>query len=579
MGVNEIISNNTFTETVDHAVVTIGNENIPTEFQAHVKMRFWNEDDIWLELPNTKGVPTLKDDKITLDLTTGKYEWYNGREGLKWLFCLKSKPLTNKYSLNIGGNWQDFNFNYQTPFANPTPFYGDAGTDTNGDEWIQDVDGGFRPRKVDGSYAVKHKIKKNHILGQTNYGTGKVLHIYVPKATDADGKSVWCTLHIENGIYTVTIPQSFLDTAVYPVTVNDEFGWPSGSSAGTIWSCEDVIIGSLYTGAAGTATSITCWINKAGPPNPNYTCNIYKHSDLSELTNGISVEGTTPSDARKEFAFVSNPTVEAIDYILVINGDAQYARGRYDVGAANNGHHDGHTYGTWPDPLVPTHTNRDMEIYVTYTPGGTVYQELLLGVSAAGTVSGSDAGQMVDTGLGVSAAGTVSCSEIKVVFETGLGVSAAGTVGESDVQQMVDAGREVSGAGTVGESDVQQMVETGKEVTAAATAEKVDAHQMVETSLGVSAAGSVLGTDVPVFIETGLGVSADGTVGESDVHVMVETDLTVLAAAAPLVYDIHAMSEAALGVSADGVVSCTDVQPGAALAHIAAFMILRKCTS
>lgn len=135
----------------------------------------------------------------------------------------------------------------------------------------------------------------------------------------------------------------------------------------------------------------------------------------------------------------------------------------------------------------------------------------------------------------------------------------------------------VSADASVLESDTQQMADTGKEVSADAAASESDTQQMVETGKTVQAAASVSCTDLKVVFELNLTVTATGSVIATDAHTMIETGKVVTAIASPAVIDTQAMVEIDLGVSAEGSVSCTDTT--GLLAHIAAFMILRQCTT
>ena len=72
-----------------------------------------------------------------------------------------------------------------------------------------------------GSYAVYHQTQEGDYtaLGGKNYKAGKAFHIYRPRIEDATGASCWGELNIDvkAGLLTVTIPQDWLDQAVYPV--------------------------------------------------------------------------------------------------------------------------------------------------------------------------------------------------------------------------------------------------------------------------------------------------------------------------------------------------------------------------
>jgi hypothetical protein len=68
-----------------------------------------------------------------------------------------------------------------------------------------------------------------------DYRTGKAFHIYRPWAEDATGKRVWCRLRIKpkSNEMTVTIPQKFLDNAVYPVLVDPTLGYNTNGASST----------------------------------------------------------------------------------------------------------------------------------------------------------------------------------------------------------------------------------------------------------------------------------------------------------------------------------------------------------
>lgn len=127
------------------------------------------------------------------------------------------------------------------------------------------------------------------------------------------------------------------------------------------------------------------------------------------------------------------------------------------------------------------------------------------------------------------------------------------------------------------EIDTHAMVDTGKAVQAVASAIESDTQQMVETGKEVSADASVSCTDLKVVFELNLTVTATGSVVATEAHTMMETGKSVTAVASTAVLDTQAMVEIDLGVSADASVSCTDMM--GLLAHIAAFMILRQCTT
>lgn len=185
-----------------------------------------------------------------------------GEEGFKIDILLDEKPDTNVFTLELEG-WEDLDFFYQ---AELTP------------EEI--AEGASRPENVVGSYAVYHKTKANHVLGKTNYMTGKLYHIYRPKVLDSEGNWVWGQLEIiklnakegipqelleslpyplsfnenyEAMLLVVRPPQDFLDTASYPVRVDPTFGYTSAGGSGLGYGSVSTAIGNIVNQLTATA--------------------------------------------------------------------------------------------------------------------------------------------------------------------------------------------------------------------------------------------------------------------------------------------------------------------------------------
>lgn len=196
----------------------------------------WDECSFKIKYNKTYNSASEKDGKVTFSDNKTEFYSYAVDNGLKFGLIFKKKPKSNTFTFEIEG-WEQFDFFYQPPLKNENP---------DGSTWEINQFGTIsnRPVNINGSYAIYHKTKKDHVIGQTNYMTGKVGHIYRPRFIDATGKTTWGKLNIKNGIYTVTIPQQFLDTATYPVKANDEFGTEG-------------------TGGSNTTLGATCYYNKA----------------------------------------------------------------------------------------------------------------------------------------------------------------------------------------------------------------------------------------------------------------------------------------------------------------------------
>ena len=183
-----------------------------------------------------------------------------------------------------------------------------------------------------GSYAVYHKTKANHRVGSTNYATGKAYHIYRPKALDANGVEQWAEIFYENGILSVTVPQKFLDDAVYPVRIDPTFGYTTqGASlfniAGT-GSDLTVRVGRGFSSTeSGTLDSITASLalNTGANETLDITAQLNLENTVTDSHNLIAKKETldvtvTTTKTWNTFTTASE-SIEATAYVLNILGD------------------------------------------------------------------------------------------------------------------------------------------------------------------------------------------------------------------------------------------------------------------
>lgn len=267
---------------------------------------------------------------------------------------LKEKPDTNKVEFTLNTKGLDF-------------FYQPELTQDEIDE------GAERPENVVGSYAVYASEEKVNYAGGKEYKCGKIGHIFRPKIIDSAGAEVLGELKIDNDILSVTIPQDFLDKAVYPVrhAAGLTFGYTTAGAS--LLAMGGRISGSLFTGAAGTGVSISARMSSTSAYNQYFKFGLYVHSDLSLLSNGTTneQEGHNYSIQWKSANFISAPTLTAVDYVIVLYHDSGLGSFAYDSGDTNQGHRLVIDYGAWPNPLSsPTHGTQKFSIYCTYTAGG-----------------------------------------------------------------------------------------------------------------------------------------------------------------------------------------------------------------
>lgn len=121
---------------------------------------------------------------------------------------------------------------------------------------------------------------------------------------------------------------------------------------------------------AGTADSITAYIDDGGGGGHHFKGVLSPASSLTILTNGVGSGTTMPtSPAWTTDSFATGPSITAIEYAIGVIADyGRYVNydttGSYWIDASNS-------YATPTDPTDATHyTTKSQSIYVNYTAGG-----------------------------------------------------------------------------------------------------------------------------------------------------------------------------------------------------------------
>ena len=351
--------NNTFTKVTkdnpkDFIEVEVGDSK-QEDFYPQTKIKRWdNECNFSVRLDDKeKGQAkiTNKDNKVTWDKGNIKIEFYEVEDAHKFVWYLKEKPTTNKVSFTIQSKGVEF-------------FYQPELTQ----EEIED--GCKRPENVVGSYAVYASEQKTNYVGGKEYKTGKVGHIYRPHLYDSNGLEAWGDLHIENGIYEVTIPQEFLDKAVYPIKSNDTFGYTSEGESK--WGIANTLVVNTFTGVVGTVTSMSAYM-QGGNSSDKAKLALYNSSkSFLRATDEIDI---IVSDADWNTAdLTSRLSVTAVTYYLCVLGNIASWNNQiyYDDGGANTESFAPVTYPNFPNPMG-SGTSKDylLSIYATYTAAAT----------------------------------------------------------------------------------------------------------------------------------------------------------------------------------------------------------------
>lgn len=355
----------------DRVEVEIGDSQDSSQFFPQVKIKRWDNEcnlSYRLNYANIPGNISYSDDGNTITWKKGQYEAHfyhvNDEEGaFEFDITIPKKPPINYLEFTL--NTKDVEYFYQPALKNENP---------DGSTWEEDEYGrDERPANVVGSYEVYAATPKTNYVGGKEYKCGKVGHIYRPQIFDANNNTTWGELNITNGILRVTIPQDFLDTAVYPVrhAAGLSFGYATnGASTYTSWA--DEVQGTKgIPASSGTVQSTTVYMNSA---NDSFK-GVLVASDAI-VTNGIGAakSGNTPANWYTS-NFSVNPSVTASStYYACVVCNVGSGNIYYTAGSTNDGIEDPvNSYASPSSPLssYKSYNTRKLSIYVTYTPSGT----------------------------------------------------------------------------------------------------------------------------------------------------------------------------------------------------------------
>lgn len=310
----------------------------------------------------TSEKESLANDELKLTVGDETDIWHVVDGKLKWDIEIAKKPATNVFDWELTGS-AGLSFYYQPALTQ------------------DEINGGcVRPDNVVGSYAVycdkAHHIKDSTGKTLVNYRVGKLCHIYRPLCYDSKGTKVWGELLIESGTLRITIPQKFLDDAVYPVTLDPTIFGDDSNGASSQATAQDLRGNKFTSGNAGTADSMFVYI-AAGAVAENSQCGYYTASDdaFVKATQG-KVGGTDAAYNQYDFAAPKPAISGATDYYLCVE---QWDPGgwaiAYDSGAGSsytklNFISDAADWVTPFDGTKATGTVNVYSIYCSYTESG-----------------------------------------------------------------------------------------------------------------------------------------------------------------------------------------------------------------
>ncbi|MGQ9624290.1 MAG: hypothetical protein ACUVT9_02850 [Candidatus Bathycorpusculaceae bacterium] len=373
-------------KTLTGDCVYIGDPNDEV-FHPKLRLERW-KGECWLKLcyDDTKVAGKeksckLEENKVKWSCRDFDFHFYalnvseqNEGGGLEFEIILKTKPPVNTFTLPFQS--QNLLFYFQPPL---TQRFKPEDCIVLSETFARLKDGREirRPINVVGSYAVYHATRTNIHYSQTDaekYKVGKAFHIYRPMAKDNVGNNVWCDLNIDEaeGVLTITVPQEFLDKAVYPIVVDPTFGYttkggtdyhnPDHYSDGSVFTCPE----------AGIGESITMYLKQYGSLTPNLAFLIYQHSNNALVKETEEWTVTSGWDGWKTLNFPSpKPSLTAQDYVLLLwhsDSVSFYA----DDNGADKEHYwwnITYNYDNPPNPAWFAHGSIIVSIYCTYTVG------------------------------------------------------------------------------------------------------------------------------------------------------------------------------------------------------------------
>jgi len=387
----------------DRIVVKIGDEN-GTEFVPKMKIERWDDEvNFSIQLINNDT------DKPDFKTENGKIKWIKNKREVNFYdittstehpegayefeVILKEKSKTNKIEFSL--NTKGVDFFYQPPLTEEFQNgYSEefkkeiVVTETQ----VKDLQGNVlvnRPENVVGSYAVYASENKINYVGGKKYKVGKVGHIFRPKIIDSVGTEVWGDLHIENGILSATIPQDFLDKAIYPVrhAAGLTFGYTTiggGNLVRISTNGDRAIVKStlLHTGVTGDIiTLISAYSSRINGSSNNGTVDVAIYTfaggvPVTRLATAVTITASNPFDVtdlqwNNTSALnqsLTNGTVYAVGFGNF--GGTDGINIRFDT--ISNGDCSYQAAGALPATWSQTGTdNYVFSIYATYTAAAT----------------------------------------------------------------------------------------------------------------------------------------------------------------------------------------------------------------
>lgn len=229
----------------------------------------------------------------------------------------------------------------------------------------------FRPDDIIGSYAVYCNKKHN------KYKTGKLFHIPRPFVIDSNGSTEWCILNIDKNELSITLPEIFMQNAVYPIVLDPTFGYTAAGASEDLKNSADLPIGLLYgTHTAGSGESITQYSFYGRAYSSNATVEIAAYSVsggdfVSRLAAAVSISVTGTEYQWWNSSTISQSLESGTTYGLGwYTSSSAYVYTKFDAeyDSPSSYHSTAESLpATWSESST---VNRKYSMYATYSAGG-----------------------------------------------------------------------------------------------------------------------------------------------------------------------------------------------------------------
>ncbi len=183
------------------------------------------------------------------------------------------------------------------------------------------------------SHRDNYQIINNSDITYINYETGKVFHIFRPKAIDSEKKSAWCDLDIDTlrNRLTITVPEEFLKAATYPVSIDPTIGETNGG----VWftNATNLLYALYYTHVApvedGQLSKMYLYSYRSNAASACSTrgyvydydatlsnCDLIASSNIIAVTNG-----TSSGNAQWNEMDISGAVSSSVEYMPAFRGN------------------------------------------------------------------------------------------------------------------------------------------------------------------------------------------------------------------------------------------------------------------